>query len=178
VPVTRPERTLLDLGAVADTDRVELALEDSLRRGLTSLRRLHEIVATQAGSRTAGVRALRNLLELRLDDAATESHLETRFVQFVRRHELPMPSRQHVAPIAVAPQPRLDLAYPWRKVAIEVDGFKHHSGRSAWRRDRIRLTALAAAGWRVIHVTEEDLRGSRGERKAEEIRVALGMSRS
>ena len=40
IPVTTVHRTLIDLGACADADLVELALECALRRGMTSMPRL------------------------------------------------------------------------------------------------------------------------------------------
>ena len=69
---------------------------------------------------------------------------------------------------------RLDFAYPGQRVAIEVDGARHHSGRAAWERDLRRRSRLTAMGWRIIHVTAADLR-ERAESKAGKIREALGI---
>jgi very-short-patch-repair endonuclease len=41
-------------------------------------------------------------------------------------------------------------------VAIEADGYRHHSGKVAWQRDRVRRNALTIRVWRVLHVTWED----------------------
>lgn len=35
---------------------------------------------------------------------------------------------------------RVDLAYPEIRLAVECDGWEHHSGRAAWERDRSRLS--------------------------------------
>lgn len=51
---------------------------------------------------------------------------------------------------------RIDLALPHHKVAIEVDGYRWHSGRRAWRRDLERRNELTALGWTVLHATKED----------------------
>lgn len=53
---------------------------------------------------------------------------------------------------------RLDFAYPEILLAIEADGFRHHGDKAGWNRDLARRNALTALGWRVIHVTWDDLR--------------------
>jgi very-short-patch-repair endonuclease len=45
------------------------------------------------------------------------------------------------------------LAYSHARLAIEADGYRYHSGRVPWERDRARLNDLTLLGWRVIHVT-------------------------
>jgi very-short-patch-repair endonuclease len=39
----------------------------------------------------------------------------------------------------------------------ECDGFEWHGDRLRWKRDRRRIAAIEAAGWRVVHVTWEDV---------------------
>lgn len=54
---------------------------------------------------------------------------------------------------------RLDLAFPEHKIAIEVDGFRHHGKYlSDFRRDRVRQNLLVAHGWKVLRVPAGDLR--------------------
>lgn len=53
---------------------------------------------------------------------------------------------------------RVDIAYPHVQLAIEVDGFRHHSSRDAFERDRRRDAKLKTLGWQVIRVTERFLR--------------------
>lgn len=45
---------------------------------------------------------------------------------------------------------RVDFAIPRRKIAIEVDGYKWHSGKEVFVRDRDRERELEEAGWRVV----------------------------
>lgn len=47
----------------------------------------------------------------------------------------------------------LDVAFRGRQVALEVDGYEHHSGRQAFEADRHRHNDLAAENWTVLHVT-------------------------
>ena len=53
---------------------------------------------------------------------------------------------------------RVDFAYPAARVAIEADGFRWHSSRQQWDRDRARRNALTAMGWTVLNVTWAELR--------------------
>lgn len=68
---------------------------------------------------------------------------------------------------------RVDFAYPVARLAIEADGYRYHSGEGAWRRDLARRNALAAQGWRVVHMTWDALEGRAAE-VLSEIRRALG----
>jgi len=58
---------------------------------------------------------------------------------------------------------RVDFAYPDARVAIEADGFRWHSSRQQFERDRARRNALTAMGWTVLHVTWEELSKRPGE---------------
>ena len=114
----------------------ETALSDQRKRGAL----IRPILADRAGI-----------------DRAPESPLETKFLALLRRSPLPKPELQYEiwdGPLFVA---RVDFAYPERKLAIEVDGFRSHSGRESFDRDRRRLSAIAALGWRLQLVTKADI---------------------
>lgn len=66
----------------------------------------------------------------------------------------------------------LDFAWPRARVAVEVDGYRWHASREAWRRDRDRLAALRRAGWNVLNVTREDV-DERFEQLVSELRILL-----
>ena len=51
---------------------------------------------------------------------------------------------------------RVDLAYPSARVAVEYDG-AWHGAPGELHRDRRRINALVAAGWRVLYVTAADM---------------------
>lgn len=51
----------------------------------------------------------------------------------------------------------LDLAFPEKQVAIEVDGWAWHSDVERFRDDRRRQNALVLAGWTVLRFTWHDL---------------------
>lgn len=89
----------------------------------------------------------------------TESAFEARLFQEMRRAGLPLPARQHdVYDESGRFVARVDFAYVEARLAIEAVGYRWHSGRDAWARDQSRCNALAAAGWRMVNVTWQDLR--------------------
>lgn len=174
IPVTSPSRTLLDLAAVVDPDVLELALEDALRRRLTSERRLGWQLQRQAKSGRRGAGALRRVIELRAGAAPTESWLETTALQVIRAASLPPPERQFHVFEGRRRVARLDLAYPGSLVGINCHGFKFHSGRRAWAKDLQRLDDLVRLGWRILHFTYDDARDP--TRFIAELRAALNAS--
>jgi very-short-patch-repair endonuclease len=171
IPVTTPTRTLLDLAAVVSADVVEAALDDALRRGLTSIPRLVWRV-TELGRRP-GTGMVRALLEARTSEpAGPQSVLETRLLRLIKRARLPAPICQHEIKDRGRLLAVVDFAYPEIRLAIEADGYRWHSGRAQWQRDLSRRNALTSRGWRVIHVTSSDLE-KRPEQVARTIAEAL-----
>jgi very-short-patch-repair endonuclease len=158
IPVTTPTRTLTDLAAVVDLDRVESALEDALRKGLTSLAKLRWTMENLARGRRGAV-GLQKLLDERVSgEAPSASVLELRLSKLLSRSKLPRPVRQFEVRGGGKVVARLDFAYPDVLLAVEADGYRYHSGHSAWQKDLIRQNALMKRGWRVLRVTWEDLR--------------------
>src|SRR5687767_5177234 len=65
-----------------------------------------------------------------------ESELEKRFTGLSRKHDLPRFVLQHEVWSAGRFVGRIDAALPELKLAIEVDGFEHHSTPEAFQHDR------------------------------------------
>ena len=90
IPVTDSTRTLIDLGAVARREMVEVALDDALRRRLTSLKLLLARLDDLGGKGRRGAGVLRSLLEQRdPKKPPPESVLEARLIGLLRRARLP-----------------------------------------------------------------------------------------
>ncbi len=51
----------------------------------------------------------------------------------------------------------LDLAFPARRVVIEIDGYEVHTRPDQFQRDRRKWSDLTAAGWRIVHLTWRQL---------------------
>jgi Protein of unknown function (DUF559) len=158
VPVTATHRTLLDLGAVASEAAVEIALDDALRRGLTSLPQLRWHLGVAGGRGVRGTAVIRRILEARREDRGVcHSPLETIARRLFRRSSVPTPIKQY--PVTESGQflGRVDFAYPDYKIAIEVVGWDFHSGKRGWKRDLRRRTSLESRGWMVLEFTWDEV---------------------
>ncbi len=158
IPVTNAARTLVDLAAVVDEETLEIALDDALRRRLTSVPRLRWRIEELCGKGRTGCKALRRLLEVRgPGNAVPESVLETKFRRLLRNAGLPPPVLQHPdVPHRRAPG-RLDFSYPDKRIVMEVDGRRWHSGRLPSMRDMRKSNSLNIRGWMVLRFTWEDV---------------------
>jgi very-short-patch-repair endonuclease len=154
--VTSPERTLISVACSCSEERLEVALEDALRRRLTTTGRVLERLL-QLPPNQSGRRQLLSLLEDRGTVAPAESSLEVKVIRLLRDEGFPRPMRQKVLDDDGRFVGRVDLVYPERRLILEVDSFRFHSGRGKWDRDRERRNALTALGWMVLHVTSKML---------------------
>jgi very-short-patch-repair endonuclease len=158
MPITDPIRTIVDLGLVLPS----WSVRDALSRGLsTRLLRLAEVrhLREAIGRRgRSGTGVIGKLLDERLLAGPTEqSLLEKRLADLVRRHELPALAVQHEVWHAGRFVARVDAALPSCLLAIEVDGYEHHSSPEAFQKDRTRQNRLVALGWTVLRFTWDDV---------------------
>jgi hypothetical protein len=146
IPVTTPARTLLDLAAVVTTRELERAVADAQTRRLVRRSDLLALLA-RVGSRP-GVPALRSLLDSEIAPALPRSEAEERFLALIGRAELPTPEVN----VRIGGH-EVDFLWRHQGLVVEVDGFRFHSSRAAFERDRLRDAQLGAAGLRVLRVT-------------------------
>jgi very-short-patch-repair endonuclease len=152
IPVTMPAQTLLDLAGV-EPRLVEGALADALRRELVRLPALVRFLRDHARSGRPGGARLRALVEEHVKGREpTESWLEDRVIEVLRRYGLPEPVRQ----LRLAGM-RFDFAYPWVKLDLEADSRLWHTSLADMRRDRERDTKVGELGWTVERITWLDL---------------------
>jgi very-short-patch-repair endonuclease len=52
---------------------------------------------------------------------------------------------------------RVDLAWPQGRLVVELDGFADHGRRAAFLADRRRDYELAASGWTVLRLANDDI---------------------
>lgn len=176
IPVTTPMRAILDLGAVADRDRVEHALETGLTKRLFSVRSIevHRARVARPGRRGSGV--LRAVLDERaLGAEPADGLLEPRMALLLREAGLPLARFQFPFFERGRFLGRIDFAYPDQMIAIEVDGHETHSTPAALDLDLQRQNALVLAGWTILRFTWRAV-VRRPEQVAAEIRRALGAS--
>jgi very-short-patch-repair endonuclease len=152
IPVTTPARTLLDLAATTNTQRLERALREALFRGATNLPALRRLLSRRSGHR--GARALRIAIE-RVQDAPgrIRSDGEHRFLNWLRRRGLPLPEsnvQMQIGDLLLEP----DFVWRAARVIVEIDDRSTHARRQDFESDRRRDRAVQAAGWRPIRITE------------------------
>ena len=158
IPCMTVERTLLSLGAVRPSAVVEMALDAALQRKLTSIEQLQRLLKRLGRPGRDGAGVLRRLVELHAGQSGlTESAMETRLKQLLRRRGLPPPEFQYEVRFGNRFVARVDAAYPECRLAIEYDSYEHHTGRAALVRDSRRRNALTGIGWSVISVTAADI---------------------
>ncbi len=158
IPVTNPLRTLVDLGAVATPEQVELALDSFTSRKLITVAGARAYREKLAGQGHRGVGVLDRVLTGRaLGDQSPDSVLEPTMARLCPRFGLPMPPFQ-VWVLVDGMWRRLDFAYLDELVNVEVDGYEHHGGDDVrWEDDLDRNAALTAAGWRVLRTSKTTL---------------------
>lgn len=163
IPLTKPARTILDLGAVAP-HLVEGAAEDALFQRLVSLAGLWHVLDTAGARGRGGSGVLRQLLRARDPALApTESALEDAICAVLRRFDLPEPARQYAVARPGRKPLRLDIAYPEALLDIEGDGARWHTSSRDVQRDRKRTNYLVARGWGVLRFNWDDVRGRPAE---------------
>lgn len=149
VLVTSPARTLVDLTARLGVPLTERLLDEGIIGRRWSAQQVQDSLE-RTRPNLPGRAELERLLAFRLEAPLADSIFEARAY---RALEPLKPYRAHYQIqlddcIYVA-----DAAWPDQLVAAEFVGRAHRvASRSAFDRERRKLTALAAAGWRVAHL--------------------------
>jgi very-short-patch-repair endonuclease len=152
IAVMEPVRALIDVAGTVSEERLEVALEDLLRRRMATV----EQVVDRLGRIPANCRGRQQLITLltrRGADPPAESGLEVKVIRMLRAEGYPHPIRQRVLNDEGRFIGRVDLVFPERRLILEVDSFRYHSGRASFEGDRSRRNALTALGWTVLHIT-------------------------
>jgi hypothetical protein len=159
IPISTPERTLFDLGAVCRPLVVLMAFDKARKNGIVTYESTEATLLRLARSGRPGVRALRSALSVRdPKQAPSESEMETLMLEVLRRHGLPPPvpqyevRDQHGRFVA-----RVDAAYPEARLAIEYQSYQEHVGPEPLVRDSRRRSRLKAVHWDVVDVTAPEL---------------------
>lgn len=114
--------------------------------------------AVEGGRRRPGAATLRWAVEL--VRPGVESPKETELRLMIVRAGLPEPEvnvERFAADGSYLGRP--DLSYGWCRLALEYQGDHHRTDRATWRVDLSRREGFEDAGWRVVLVSDDDLRG-------------------
>lgn len=171
--ITDPVRTIVDLGLVAPHSHIGAALRRGISKKLVTLAEARHIRERLGRQGRNGTGMLGEVIDIHvLAGEKAESELEERFLKIRRRFDLRELTLQHEVWVMGRCLGRVDGAVPSLKLAIEVDGFEHHSTPEAFQHDRERQNELVAAGWTVLRFTWADV-VHHPERVANQIRAAI-----
>lgn len=170
--VTAPPRTLFDMCACLPLRQVGLAMDDSLRRRLTTLSMLRQELMARQRKGVRGTKVFRLLLEGRdPNDEKVRTLFEGRMLRVLRRlgtsglvadHPVAVEARRYV----------LDFAYPTRRLGIECHSIRWHLANDWLQKDVERDRRLKKAGWTILYYTWDDVH-FRSEEVEEEVRSFL-----
>lgn len=168
IPVTGPERTLIDIALQLSPGRLEAAINEADKRGLTDPDALRAAVELRAGQ--PGVAVLRELLD-RSTFVLTASALERYFLPVARAAGLPAPQTGRVLNGF-----EVDFFWPGLRLVVETDGLRYHRTPAQQARDRLRDQAHTAAGLVPLRFTHSQVRFEAGYVRATLSRVAKRLS--
>ena len=157
IPVTTPARTLFDLAGIVHPRRVERAVDNALAQSPALLPRLHAMLPELAQRGRTGITAMREILADRPVGAyiAPASGLERRVIELLA--DVGIETRRQVDVGGDDWIGRTDLLVVGTRLVIEVDSVRYHTSRLDRERDAARDAAMAAAGYDVLRVSEEDV---------------------
>ncbi len=152
LPITSPGRTLLDVAEVETTTQrqLERALDEALVMRITTRSQLAGLIRRHYGRRGA---ARVQALLFRGTSTMTRTELEERFLALVRAARLPDPEcNVRLNGFEV------DALWRAQRIVVELDGYRFHTTRSAFERDRRKDAVLKQAGLDVNRFTWDQLR--------------------
>lgn len=158
VPLTTLARTVVDLAGTEHPNRVEVALHAALRAGL----RWPDLDATLAELDTtgrSGIAVAKRLAQRHRGRRPMDSGLEVRVLRVLIGAGLPEPRRQ-VELGGASWVGKVDFYYDDVRLVLEIDGSWCHESPADVRRDKLRAASLAAAGFRVLPLSEDLIRRS------------------
>jgi len=151
IPVTRVERTLLDMATYLPMRKVRRAFAQADVLRLLDFAEIERLIA--AHPRRRGTRAFAVIAhEHRPDGDKSRSDFEDRVVELCALHGLPTP-RVNAWLVGL----EVDVSWPELRIAVEADSFAFHRTRAAFERDRERDAVLTANGFLVHRFTERQL---------------------
>jgi hypothetical protein len=161
IPTTTVARTALDLAAVVRRRAVERALDQAEMLEVFDLSALHDQL--NRNPHHPGAPTLKAVLtQHTAGTTVTWSDLEELCLEVTRAAGVDQPEvNAYVDPGDGEPPIRPDFVWRAQRVAVEADGFGSHKSRQAFENDRRRDQRLIRAGWRVVRVTDRQLRSER-----------------
>jgi hypothetical protein len=147
IPVTAVPRTLLDLAATVRFDWLERMVERAEELELFDLGPVESLLERTWGHHGWG--RLRRAIAQCQPVPFTRSGFERRFFEAVLEAGLPRPVMNYVEAGF-----ELDVYWPEKRFAVELDVYATHGTHAAFERDRLRQEDLKLAGIELTRVTD------------------------
>lgn len=153
LPITTRVRTITDLLGVLGLPEGRDLAGRSMRSGWLALSDLDRRLVEGRG-RAGNVR----IRKLRAEaDPNSQAEFERQFVTLLRSAAVTGWEQQHPVRLPSGQVIRADIAFPERRLIIELDGWAWHNTGARFRQDRKRWRGAVAVGWRVVQFTWDDL---------------------
>jgi very-short-patch-repair endonuclease len=149
VPVTDLGRTLLDCAGDPGVN-VQLLVDAARRHHHISRTLLPNVVTSHARRGRPGLQRLRRVVA---DDEMPHSDFERLVARWLGANDIDGWELHHRIVLPHFGPVELDLAWPDRRVAWELEGADHRDRAAVHDRDTRRQNALALAGWHVFRLT-------------------------
>lgn len=128
-------------------ETLEAAAYEALRRSLVDVGSLWREWERLGGLRRRGGAAIERLLNLLIPpERQPESSAEMKLLNLVRSAGLPEPAPQFRVRLSGTRGVRLDLAWPYRLVALEFNPYKYHGGRPRYLDDASGCAGVSRRG--------------------------------
>ena len=157
IPVTTVERTLLDCSSQLPTLIIGKALDSAIRKNLTTIESVYDLLVTKGGRGVRGTKRLRWVIQERLHDTATGSGSEYELLYHMQMAFLPRPELQY--PLFPTNGRRVpDFYWPDKNKAVEVDGVDAHSSADQLDDDLKRQNDLLDMGIELRRFSAREVR--------------------
>lgn len=153
LPTTSRRRTVLDCLLVLPEPDGRRLLDRALQQRWVTL----EEMVGQVGAAARRWGAPRARRVVGAADPGTAAHSERVLQRLLRAAGVEGWVPNHPVRLPDGSRAFVDVAFPTRLLAVEVDGWAWHSDPERFRRDRTRQNLLVAGGWTVLRFTWADL---------------------
>lgn len=159
LPVSRPARTVVELGATQPADVVGRVADDFVRAGRTSYAAIEQVLTDLTRPGKPGIATVARVLDARGDGyVPPSSELERMLFATLDAGGLPPPQRQIPLPGRGGIAGIADAGYSDARIVLEADGRRWHMRVEAARRDRERDARVVRAGWVPLRFLYEQIR--------------------
>ena len=157
IPVTSPEKTLLDLASMLPERIMQKAARSTLRQKLATPEQLGRVIRLYGGRGVRGTRKLRRVIAWAADDQSG-SVAEIDLKHIVLDAPVPTPIQQLRVRLLDGANAYPDLAWPDRMRIVEADGFEAHGTPEQLQNDLRRQNQLMELGWEIRRFTANEVR--------------------